>query len=504
MQNNNNELVFGLVAPLGVDLFDATEAIERVLAACGYESARVSLSQFLHEDTIVFEGALPTGLDDHIDQHQGAGNNLRMKMGRNDAVALGALLRINIARKEKDAKKLAFIVRQLKTPDEVKLLRKVYRERFVLIGIYAEKDKRKEWLSRQIAKSKDEGANWTKFEDSAKRLIDRDEAEATAFGQQARETYAFADLFATWAGSQEEIRLPKERKFETQVERFVHGLLGDPLCVPTTEEFLMFQARAVALRSADLARQVGAIIATTDGSVIAVGRNDDPRVGGGVVSRREKEDPAQDLKRQTIKEVLDCIADWIKPEYLEKGTKRLAEDAAMTNLRSSRLMGLGEFGRMVHAEMAAIADAASRGVPVKDQIIFCTTFPCQNCAKHLMAAGIRALVHIEPYPKSLVLDMYPKETAELPMEPLASDDFAKQMKNHKDKFLLLNFMGVAPRRYAQMFEMPRRKDDSGNPLKWKSQTAEPKLLSSVGPVEHSTWELQEAIALNPFLKKSIA
>ena len=126
--------------------------------------------------------------------------------------------------------------------------------------------------------------------------------------------------------------------------------------------------------------------------------------------------------------------------------------------------------------------------------------------KHLMAAGLRALVHIEPYPKSLVLEMYKNETNDndkYRMEPLDSDEFVKQLNADQSKFLLLNFMGVAPRRYDQLFSMPPRKDGNGNPVKWDSKTAEPKLISPMESNEYFDWELSESKALEPFLISAV-
>ena len=69
-------------------------------------------------------------------------------------------------------------------------------------------------------------------------------------------------------------------------------------------------------------------------------------------------------------------------------------------------MDLIEFSRTVHAEMAAIVDAARRGVSVQDCNLYTTTFPCHECAKHIVAAGIRRVVYIEPYPKSQALSLH--------------------------------------------------------------------------------------------------
>jgi hypothetical protein len=49
----------------------------------------------------------------------------------------------------------------------------------------------------------------------------------------------------------------------------------------------------------------------------------------------------------------------------------------------------------------AISDAARLGRATKHATLFCTTFPCHICTKHIVAAGIDRVVFLEPYPKSL-------------------------------------------------------------------------------------------------------
>ena len=43
----------------------------------------------------------------------------------------------------------------------------------------------------------------------------------------------------------------------------------------------------------------------------------------------------------------------------------------------------------VHAEQNAITDCASRGVSAQDATAYITHYPCLNCAKILMASGIK-------------------------------------------------------------------------------------------------------------------
>ena len=69
-------------------------------------------------------------------------------------------------------------------------------------------------------------------------------------------------------------------------------------------------------------------------------------------------------------------------------------------IRGSLVGNVTEYGRMVHAEMNAMSDAARLGRSLKGSTIFVTTYPCHNCAKHLIAAGIERIVFVEPYPKA--------------------------------------------------------------------------------------------------------
>lgn len=506
MRHENPELVFGIVAPLGVDIAYISDRLKSVLGECGYAMKIIRLSTFLHTEYAGWKGTGATELDAYIDEHQTGGNDLREDMKRKDALGLVALADISVARKEGGGANLrtAYLIRQLKTPEEVELLRSVYSERFVLLGVSAPRDKRIKSLPRAIAKDRDGTENvYTKYEESAKRLIDTDDNEGKEYGQNVAATFPLADFFADLEDPASEQHRPEAERFETQLRRFVFLLLGKADVPPFDEEFLMFQAQSVSYQSADRSRQVGAVVANLEGSVIAVGRNDDPKVGGGVagsVSIREDEDPANDIKVETVVEIVDRFSSVLKPDFVELSPKQ-KRMKAMEMLRGTRLLGMGEFGRMVHAEMAALADAALRGVAVGGQVMFCTTFPCQNCAKHLMAAGIRALVFIAPYPKSLVNVMYEAEYMQRPMLRLKSPELVKLLEAEKPQFLIFSYLGVAPRRYMQFFAMPVRKTADGRKVAWNPKAALPRIGPALYGSEYMRWEEEFGSLLDPFRKK---
>jgi len=51
----------------------------------------------------------------------------------------------------------------------------------------------------------------------------------------------------------------------------------------------------------------------------------------------------------------------------------------------------------IHAETNAITDAASRGIKLKGSTAYVTHFPCINCTKNLIAAGIKEIIYAEDY-----------------------------------------------------------------------------------------------------------
>ena len=100
-----------------------------------------------------------------------------------------------------------------------------------------------------------------------------------------------------------------------------------------------------------------------------------------------------------------------------------------------------------------ICDAAMRGVPVSGGTLYCTTFPCHMCARHIIAAGIHRVVYIEPYPKSRAKRLY-KRAIQVDEDRDADTD-AVQFEA---------FVGVAPSRFIDIFDMVERKDRQGYSL----------------------------------------
>lgn len=58
----------------------------------------------------------------------------------------------------------------------------------------------------------------------------------------------------------------------------------------------------------------------------------------------------------------------------------------------------------IHAEANAIADAASRGVKCFGASAYVTHYPCINCAKNLIAAGIKEIYYCEDYRNNAICE----------------------------------------------------------------------------------------------------
>ncbi len=65
-----------------------------------------------------------------------------------------------------------------------------------------------------------------------------------------------------------------------QVTRFCNLIFSSNAISPTKMEYGLFLAKAAALRTLDLSRQVGAAIFSDKGEIIALGSNEVPKAGG--------------------------------------------------------------------------------------------------------------------------------------------------------------------------------------------------------------------------------
>jgi cytidine deaminase len=483
LNNLNNsqgpELIIGIVSALGTDMGPVRTALNRSLSAVEYKTERIHLIELVQQ--IPQWSNLPESpIDERYNARMNAGTELREAIGRGDALGLlgiGAIreMRLNYHGNDnrenanKPIPRQAYIFESLKHPDEVHTLRRIYGDAFILLACYSPRETRLQSLAGRIAESH-HAFQIKRYIQKAGALLERDETEVgKKLGQNVSETFPLADVF---------VNVSDAAGLQSSVNRFIEMYFGNTFHTPSRDEYGMFHAKAAALRSASLARQVGAVISTKDGDIIAVGTNEVPKAGGGLYWCDDKPDyrdfnkgydTSDNMRRSLLADLLKRLQDggWLEAQRAEQEINSLVEEALAGDLaesmKSGHFMNLIEFVRAVHAEMSALTDAARRGVSVKDGILFTTTFPCHDCAKHIVAAGIKRVVYIEPYPKSLATEFYPDSIAV--DKPGGCGDYV-----HFDPFV-----GVAPRRYMDLFEMVQRKYKNGKVKVWDNTQAFPRL-----------------------------
>lgn len=279
------ELVFALVAATGTDPAPVIRQLRESLSTVGYRSDSVRISTLIR---VLHEQAYgPPAADDPrslLERLMDQGDDLRTALGNGAAAAALAVLEIESRRRRaspggtaegapaRERERHATVLRSLKHPDEVRLLRQVYGPRLVVLSVGASRETRDRALRRRLARDHPGRESWWYAKES-EALIVRDEKDASfALGQRVRDAFGLADAFVV---------LRPGISPALAVERLVHLLFGKPFLSPARDEQAMYLAWAHQFRSAASGRQVGAAVVDEDGEVLVLGTNDVPRPGGG-------------------------------------------------------------------------------------------------------------------------------------------------------------------------------------------------------------------------------
>lgn len=457
----SKELVIGLSGPIGSGLSEVKAVLEQCLGDRGYSVKIIKVSALIDDEASrrsLHDAELSPLADDRfarVWRLQNLGNKLRERLGEDIGAQL-AMRAIAVDRAKRNPGKdineiepsrVAYIIDQLKHPKEVALLRSVYGNLFFMIGVLASHAKRRRTVEEMIGRS----------DHFADQLIERDRKDSEDNGQQLDKTLQYAEFFINNSNAN------VDRRREA-VKRFLGLIHGDNGYTPTPKERGMFAAYTASLRSACLSRQVGASIMDVSGNLLATGCNDVPRAGGGLY-----EPGANDMR---------CV---VRDEFChnDKHKAQLRDDVARVLQRAgiefkeavgladrirkeTRIKDLIEFSRAVHAEMDAIVSVARTGsAKVANSIMFTTTYPCHSCARHIVAAGVKVVYFIEPYEKSLAVQLHNDAIVQ---DPEAELDWARLDESSVVSFV--HFEGVAPHRYTKLFEaVGSRKGTDGMALR---------------------------------------
>jgi deoxycytidylate deaminase len=469
------ELFFGFVGPLGLDLKLTISFLQESLNDFNYRTKEITLIRLLEQINGYENINVKDDYFERCNKLIDRGNDFRKRLKSKDALALLAIGNIGDLRKENNISleenksvtplwNIAYLFRSFKTPEEVILFKKIYNSSFYLISVYSSISNRKKYLTKRIRDSR----GTFKGKDVApevEHLILRDSKEEDAFGQNITDTFPLADLF---------IDIDNKEKAKNEINRFVELIFGFSLDTPSNKEYAMFHAKAAALRSGSLARQVGAVITDDKNEIISLGTNEVPKSFGGQYWNGDENDArdgkmgsdiSDELKIKAIEDILlrlDKIGALKKrKENIKDYIDKLLFKSETNIIKKCQIMNIIEFARAVHAETGALINAARRGVKVQDCNMFVTTFPCHDCAKHIVDAGIRKVYYIEPYPKSLVDELF---SDSIQME--------QEMQNEK-KVVFEPFVGILPNKYINLFTMQKRKDKKGRLIEKNKFECEP-------------------------------
>jgi deoxycytidylate deaminase len=447
----SDEIIIAFCGPVGCNLADVIRTTRVQFEEYGYLTEHIKVSD------IIKKYYKDHGLPDHL-KHlsldpppgknryttlQDLGNDLRQKF---DSQILAALAMAKVAAMRDIAMdktnvskppKTVYIIDQLKHPEEAELFKLVYGNIFYLVGVLSPQNVRFNYLTRNERIPGHE----------AQYLIDRDRNEHnTTHGQKLEKTVQLADYFIR--NNQDSIS-----NLIAPCQRFVALVHGKNGVTPTKDESGMYAAYSASLKSACLSRQVGAAIANKEGNIISLGWNDVPKFGGGLYTSDSPND------QRCIYHGGKCYNDIHKSALIQDIVKIVSSKVAVSDetkealaeliQKETRAGSIIEFSRAIHAEMEAILGLArSQGNSTDSCVLYTTTFPCHNCARHIIAAGIKRVVYIEPYEKSLALDLH--------------EDAITTDENHTGKTLFETFSGVSPGKYAAFFvARGKRKDTHG-------------------------------------------
>lgn len=453
------EIVIAICAPIGSLKEKVIEALQERLQSYNYEIQVIKLSSFIekHNGSKVeaLTGKTPAyaALQHKID----GGNDLRNKYTKS-ILAEFAIGDIYLDRMENNGEKVlpnfenlksrrkCYIIDSIKNPEELFLLRVVYREIFYFFSIYSPRPEREANLTSK-------GLSGPEIHE----LIETDEFENNSSGQRVRDVFTEADFFVRASNY-------SLSNIATKVERYLHLIFNSSIITPYPNEIAMYQAKSAAGNSACLSRQVGACITDESGDIISLGWNDVPKYGGNLYRENSTHDHrcknigkcSNDSTKDdlTLNIVRGIVEDKFLQEELLKTVVSSRKDEVMQHLhniirKSTKVKDLIEFSRSVHAEMHAIITGSQlSGAKMVNGKLFCTTYPCHNCARHIIVAGIKEIYYIEPYVKSLCITLH--------------SDAITENEQDNTKVRILVYDGVAPRRFLEFFTMiDNRKNKEG-------------------------------------------
>ncbi len=473
------ELFFGICSPIGSMRDEVILVLKRILIEkYNYTVEEIKLSKYIERYKINELGNEigKTPAYSNLRYKINEGNEIRRKYNNNSILVELAIKDIFHQRivdtgnfnvdalpqpDEYKSRRKCFIFNSIKNREELLLLRQIYTDNFYQFSVFSPHKEREEMLIEK---------NLSKEE--VEEIINVDEYENDNSGQNVRDTFTEADFF---------LRVSRKNihNLTLRIERYLNLIFEGGIVTPTIEETAMYAAKSASGNSACLSRQVGASIISENGEILSTGWNDVPKFGGNLYREGDgldhrcfntgycSNDFQKDGLARSIVDVIKMDASLNNIFKKEDGTFDIAKLSAFEGrIRNSRIKDLIEFSRSVHAEMHAIISGSQiSGTKMIDGKLFSTTYPCHNCARHIIVAGIKVVYYIEPYKKSLGITLH--------------DDALTEDEDVDDKVKILIFDGVAPRKYLSFFTTFTARKEKGKVQQYDYATIKPKAAKSL-------------------------
>lgn len=452
----SNDIFLGLCGFVGCGIKTVVDVTKEVAESWGYNVVHIRISDLMKDELYFEKAVIDANLDNSIDRHlamQHLGNELRRHYKRKELLSEAAIAAISAEKNKSTStpdEATVYIIDQLKRPEEIELFRVIYQHNFYLMGILRDQEHR-------VRNLKEDGASKTDIPN----IINVDDKSDDEYGQRTSQAILTSDFFIKNNQSQ-------KKSLEHNIDRFFGLIHGQNGLTPTINEKGMYAAFSASLQSACLSRQVGAALFDDEGNLLAVGKNDVPKAGGGlyvsddgekdhrcvhksgkcfnVSSKLKIKEKIEGILTKEIKDALPTNAE-SSIELILKRLESKIPDITDKIYGGSKISSIMEYSRSIHAEMDVITTMARKSTEgTKGKILYTTTYPCHNCARHIVASGIKKVVYIEPFEKSLALDLH--------------DDSITKSED-SSKVIFTDFEGISPRRYSKFF-MPtdERKDES--------------------------------------------
>jgi len=179
-------------------------------------------------------------------------------------------------------------------------------------------------------------------------------------------------------------------------------------------------------------------------------------------------DPNDRIKLEIVRDLVDQILLLpnvkVTPTAEDGGDGHIGEAELFQSLLhsaefgDSKVLEVIEYGRTVHAEMHALLQCARLGIPTRGCVLYTTTFPCHECARHIVASGINRVVFLEPYPKSKVSDLHSDSIKVRQFTGPGDANGRGTRPSTQVQVELQPYVGISPRRQRALYGWVSRKE----------------------------------------------